>query len=133
MKKNRGLATLLAISMLTGSITIDLQEVYAAENQNIVEIQDDVLEREEPLQNEEQKDQEPVEAEENIEEEPEKVIEEADEIEEELQLDEQTEKEPENDPEETETSEKASASESFVPDDEATLANVILFVEFFKK
>ena len=48
MKKNRGLAALLAISMLTGSITIDPQEVYAAENQNIVEIQDDVLEREAP-------------------------------------------------------------------------------------
>ena len=132
MKKNRGLAALLAISMLTGSITIDPQEVYAAENQNIVEIQDDVLEREAPLQNEEQKDQEPVEAEENIEEEPEKVIEEADEIEEELQLDEQTEKEPENDPEETETLEKASASQSFVSDEEATLANVILFVDFSK-
>ena len=132
MKKNRGLAALLAISMLIGSITIDPQEVYAAENQNIVEIQDDVLEREAPLQNEEQKNQEPVEAEENIEEEPEKVIEEADEIEEELQLDEQTEKEPENDPEETETLEKASASQSFVSNEEATLANVILFVDFSK-
>ncbi len=136
MKKNRGLTALLAISMLTGSITIDPQEVYAAENQDIVETQDAVQESEEPLQNEEQNDQKATEPEDNIEEEPEKVIEESDEIEEESQPDEQMKKEPEveleNDAEETETSEKAIASESFVPDEEATLANVILFVDFSK-